>query len=110
MRKLLIQPANSPASTPPSQVGRRQYRAHARINTLKIPSRVASVPITRFHLPCASCLAALLALIGGCALTPTAVATADDQPRASKAIASAPASPTEQTQYHILAGELAAGR
>ncbi|MDB5986832.1 MAG: hypothetical protein JWR16_1885 [Nevskia sp.] len=68
------------------------------------------MPITRFHLPCASCLAALLALIGGCALTPAGVATADDQPRASKAIASAPASPTEQTQYHILAGELAAGR
>jgi tetratricopeptide (TPR) repeat protein len=81
---------------------------------LKIPVADAAVPSACLKLRCAPCLIALAAWIGGCALTPSTAATADDQTRkpevVPQTVATAPASPTEQTQYHILAGELAAGR
>lgn len=98
----------------------------------------AIVPSSRHCLPCASSALLFALCLGGCALTPGKAATADQTPPSGEsaqvppdkpAVAkpsrseaapapepSADSNPTEgldpsgQGQYHILAGELAAGR
>jgi tetratricopeptide (TPR) repeat protein len=55
----------------------------------------------------------MLVLLCGCALTPSSPATADDQapPEAAAPPAQAPSgTPQEEAQFHVMAGEMAAGR